>query len=235
MIKTIIFQLENIIDAQKILKIENKIKISTVNSSKAIKVEETVETKSLLLDDIAKKYSNTSIQLKRVALDLSSSTSENQVKTPPKKVIVIEEAADKHHSPAKVKDRTPETIKKSIMCIKCSNKFGNFESYNEHLKSCKSQSKANTTYKCFCEKYFKSQNELNIHVSNEHKANVQKHKCFICKKEFTSLFNLQTHADNAHPRKQKITCKTCHTIFKDENDAKLKGHFGKCPGKESEA
>ncbi|KAG5678882.1 hypothetical protein PVAND_008510 [Polypedilum vanderplanki] len=180
-IKNITFNIEKIIDTQKILRIEN-------SRPKSKQIEE----------ELSKKYSN--IKVMRINNSPEKKTQiikiENEKGPPTKKIVVIEALPEEKavQSPVKAERTESDSLpkKRCLMCISCSEKFSNFDTLQSHLKKCKPSS-LNDHLKCFCGKVMSSRKNLEIHVYTQHKENKRKHLCGICQKVFSSLFNLQNH------------------------------------------
>lgn len=183
-VKNIVFNLENIRDIQRILKIENSMRPKVKQETK------------MVFEDIAKKYTN--LNVKKVIVNPQTSAPEHErpksEESPPKKLLiqsqptkklVIIEALPEETSP----ELSPKN-NRSFMCITCSQKFTNYEQMQVHLKSCKVSS---SNLKCFCGKVLNSKKELGIHVFTQHKQHKQNHVCKFCNKLFTSMINLNNH------------------------------------------
>lgn len=242
MMKTIIYQIEGIMDTQKILKIESLPMLQPLTFPSPLKREKDVE--KIKPEDIAKKYSN----LKVRKVSISSASPEKIPKyndttlTPiprsmetSERMIVVEAVPDKQQ---KVVEVIPEVkqkvatakIQRALMCISCSQKFTDFSQLQSHSKSCKAPS---NLLKCFCGKVMQNKKELAIHVYTEHKDNKRKHICTICKKVFSSLFNLQNHMESHKGNSQlrgTFWCRTCDKKFSDIELWKKHRELMKCGG-----
>lgn len=222
MIKTIIYQIEGIMDTQKILKIESSPQRSLVTIP--VKTEKEI----IRPEDIARKYKN--IKVRKVSI---CSTSPEKVQKldegSNEKLIVIEALPDEK---PKVLESSPK-VQRALMCISCSSKFTDFNQLQSHLKSCKTPS---NNLKCFCGKVLQSQKELAIHVYTKHKDNKKKHICPVCKKVFTSLFNLQSHME-AHKGNSQLKgtfwCQNCDQKFSDSELLKKHRESSKCGNKKA--
>lgn len=208
MIKTIIYQIEGIIDIQKILKIEHP------SSHSQLPPQITKNEKLLRAEDIARKFTN--IKVRKVSISAKTPekliSREEEEEAINETLIVIDTLPDDVETK---KPRLNETPQKMLMCISCSEKFTDFNLLQAHLKSCKAPA---NHLKCFCGKILNSKKELAIHVYSEHKQNKRKHICTICKKVFTSLFYLQNHMtihqSNA-PIKGTFWCQYCDVKFSE--------------------
>lgn len=210
MIKTLVFNIESISDMQKIIKIQqlagnSEIKASMVN-----------ERKRSLVEDITKKYTN--IKLRKISPEKVSDNSEmspNKPKT--QKIVIFEEVVIRKAPELEESPKRIEQLHRSFMCISCSEKFQKFSQLEAHLKSCKVSS--NQQFKCFCGRILNSRKDLSNHVSVQHKENKQQHICTICKKVFTTLFNLQNHMmmhKSPHGTLKGIyMCHVCNAKFPD--------------------
>lgn len=156
-----------------------------------------LDKKRSLVDDITKKYTN--IKLRRVSLcspeiqkppKVISSSVPSTVPSLAVKKVIVDEVESKPPVDLKSPMKSPESHR-FFMCISCSEKFQKFSQLESHLKFCKTS--ATQQFKCFCGKVLGSKKELSSHVSSQHKQNKQQHICTVCKKVFTSLFNLQNH------------------------------------------
>lgn len=232
-IKNLVFNIENIMDTQKILRIENSMKLSP-------KKEET----HTIVEDLARKYTN--IKVKKISIcsaDPVPSVPKTEFPIPqapreppkksaqptpnpkesPKKLVVIEALPDAEPPPKK---------SRALMCISCSQKFPDYDQMQNHLKSCKALS---NNLKCFCGKILNSKKELALHVYSQHKQNKQNHVCKICQKLFNSMFNLQnhmaTHSSPHSPQKGAFSCHYCRGKFLDFESLKKHREVEKCGSK----
>jgi uncharacterized Zn-finger protein len=179
-VRTISYNIENIMDTQKILRIENAIRPKA-----AVVKESSSSSSSLQIEDIARKYTN--IRVKRVSAN-SPEKSPQRERQQGSRIVVVEAL------PPELKVNEEEVSPKksrSFMCISCSNKFTNFDKLQAHLKTCNSTSPSDL--KCFCGKVMSSRKNLELHVAHQHKQNKRQHICIVCKKVFSSLFSLQNH------------------------------------------
>lgn len=221
MIKTIIYQIEGVMDTQKILKIES----SPQRAQLALPVKTEKEVEKIRPEDIAKKYKN--IKVRKVSI--CSTTPEKLQKLDEQsneKLIVIEALPDEK---PKVLESSLK-VQRALMCISCSAKFTDFNQLQSHLKSCKTPS---NNLKCFCGKVLQSQKELAIHVYTKHKDNKKKHICPVCKKVFTSLFNLQNHMEGHKGNSQlkgTFWCQVCDEKFNELESLKRHRESSKCSG-----
>lgn len=226
MIKTMVFNIEGIVDMQKILKIQ-------LGGNPEIKATPVSERKRSLVDDITKKYTN--IKLRKISPEKAPVKPEETLPEPkPTKIVIVEEvvikkAADRN-SPKKV-----DPVHRSFMCIACSEKFQKFADLESHLKSCKTSS--NQQFKCFCGKILQSRKELSNHVGSQHKENKQQHICTTCKKVFTTLFNLQNHMQmHKSPHGTLKGIYQCHSCNSKHSDLEgLKAHRINCKKKSIES
>lgn len=207
--KTIIYQIEGIIDIQKILKIEHPPTHHQLPPN-ILKSEGESEKKSLRAEDIARKFTN--IKVRKVSI-----CSKTPEKVPGREEAVNETliVIDPLPEVEIKKPRLNESPQKMLMCISCSEKFTDFNLLEAHLKACKAPA---NELKCFCGKFLKSKKDLAFHVYSEHKQNKRKHICTICKKIFTSLFHLQNHM-TIHQSNAKIKgtfwCQYCEMKFSE--------------------
>lgn len=218
MIKTIIFQIEGIIDTQKILQIES----SPHRQQQPLPIKREREPERIRLEDIARKYKN--IKVRKVSICASPEKLHKQEEH--EKLIVIEALPDEK---PKVLESSPK-VQRALMCISCSQKFTDFNQLQSHLKSCKTPT---NDLKCFCGKMLQSKKELAVHVYAEHKNNKRKHICTICKKVFTSLFNLQNHMESHKGNAQlkgTFWCQVCDEKFNEIGLLKRHRELSKCGG-----
>ncbi|CAG9801113.1 unnamed protein product [Chironomus riparius] len=228
-VKNIVYNLENIRDTQKILKIENLMR------------PKVKEEQKLIFEDIAKKYTNLNVK----KIQVSPSTSAQAVKaeqekpkseeSPPKKLLLQAQPTQKLVIIEAIPESSPETSTKnnrSFMCITCSQKFHNYEQMQVHLKSCQISS---SNLKCFCGKVLRSKKELGIHVFTQHKQHKQNHVCKICNKLFTTMTSLNNHMSMMHngsklTSKGTLMCHYCKGKFLDL-DALEKHRKDECCGR----
>lgn len=229
MIKTLVFNVEGIADMQKILKIQ-------LGGNPEIKASPVSERKRSLVEDIAKKYTN--IKLCKISPEKApAKSSELSPKPKTVKIEIVEEVILQKASPQVDKNSSKrlDQVHRSFMCISCSEKFQKFSQLEAHLKSCKTSS--NQQFKCFCGKVLGSKKDLSNHVSLSHKENKQQHICTICKKVFTTLFNLQNHMmmhKSPHGTLKGIyMCHSCNSKFPDLQG--LKTHRVNCKKKSIES
>lgn len=169
---------------QKILRIQNRgEKAFTQN----IPVED--DRKRSLVEDITKKYTN--IKLRRISSPdkpaaihtqkppskISPEKPPSTVQKPPNclnllspkstKVVIVEQSTNRQ----KTRDSGSSEVKRSFMCISCSEKFQKFSDLEIHLRHCK----ITTTkqFKCFCGNVLASKKALSDHISLKHQQNKQ--------------------------------------------------------------
>jgi stress-induced morphogen len=222
MLKTIIFQIEGIMDTQKILKIES----SPQRPKPSLSVKREKEVEKIRPEDIAKKYTN--IKVRKVSICSTPEKIQKLEERQNEKLIVIEALQDDEKP--KVLESSPK-VHRALMCISCSEKFTDLNQLQSHLKSCKTPS---NHLKCFCGKILQSQKALAVHVYTEHKNYKKKHICTVCKKVFTSLFNLQNHMEShkgSSQLKGTFWCQVCDEKFSEMELLKKHRESSKCGSK----
>ena len=247
MIKTLVFNIEDIKDMQKILLIQSVPKVSPKVPSSVLL---TPDRKRSIVDDITKKYSN--IKVRKISVSTPPLTKPTGLIPTTKltgpiptteqtvtKILVVNDpktVASKLPAP-KPKVEPPKSTEshRSFMCISCSEKFQKFSQLEAHLKTCKTST--NQHFKCFCGKILASKQELSKHVSEKHKQN-KRHICNICQKVVTSLSNLQNHMMVAHKtpfgnQKGIYICHVCNSKHSDFQG--LKNHRQTCKEKQNES
>lgn len=212
-------------DTQAIIKMQNNLK-----QKRADEFKEEKSMKRSIAEDIAAKY--TSLKVRKIKIptaEINSAKEKSPQKIDAEQIIVIEEMPD----PSKTVP-TKSEAHRSFMCISCSQKFSNFESLSEHLKSCK----PTDNLKCFCGKSVANKKEFYNHVSICHPRNKRQHICTYCQKIFSSSMNLQNHVMQTHkPVKEVLKgiymCHKCKSEFRTFN--LLKTHREKLCTKVSES
>ena len=237
MIKTLVFNIEEIKDMQKILLIQSVPKTPTKAPSS---IGLTPDKKRSIVEDITKKYS--SIKVRKIsvstppAIKPTASTAPTE-QTITKILVLNDQKTVPSKFPPQTKVEPPKSTEshRSFMCISCSEKFQKFSQLETHLKTCKTST--NQQFKCFCGKILSSKQELSKHVSEKHKQN-KRHICNICQKVVTSLSNLQNHMMIAHKspfgnQKGIFICHVCNSKHSDFQG--LKNHRLTCKEKQNES
>lgn len=238
-IKSLVFNIEEIKDMQKILLIQSAPKFQ--NSTQA-----PPERKRSIVDDITKKYSDIKVRKISVHSPEKPASKPIEQKQTITKILVVNDAqtpkaivpkvqVQKQKTVKEESSKPPESSQRSFMCISCSEKFQKFSQLEVHLKTCKTSS--NQQFKCFCGKILSSKQELSKHVSEKHKQN-KRHICTVCQKVVTSLSNLQNHMMMAHKSphgnlKGIYVCHVCNSKYSDLQG--LKNHRLTCKEKQNES
>lgn len=234
MIKTLVFNIEEIKDMQKILLIQSVPKTPTNSISLS------PDKKRSIVEDITKKYS--SIKVRKISVSTPPAKPTASMVPTEQTITKILVVNDPKVVPSKFQPQSPKVeppksteSHRSFMCISCSEKFQKFSQLETHLKTCKTST--NQQFKCFCGKILSSKQELSKHVSEKHKQN-KRHICNICQKVVTSLSNLQNHMMVAHKspfgnQKGIFICHVCNSKHSDFQG--LKNHRLTCKEKQNES
>lgn len=141
------------------------------------------------------------------------------------------------------KDPTANLIddgnKIELMCSECNNCFSSNEEWDKHIDQCNKKEKVpsfdENSYVCpLCEKCFKTDNMLSIHIRKH--TGEKLYKCNTCCKSFLNSTLLTRH-EKLHKKTKPHVCAICQTSFYKKNSLEshllLHDNLIKCTKKET--
>lgn len=246
-IKTLVFQLENIRDTQKILKIRNTHETTNKSPTKSpvIDVKSVKQEKPKIEDKVQSTKSPVVVTTLKSQLIPKQSPSPQKLPSTPTQVKVerkrsyVEEVEQKYSNiklrkvetkPQVIlnKSETMKTPQKTTKVVVIQEIATNSENLAKKILSDqgsgkKSETSGNRSFMCIsCSEKFPSFSELEVHLKKSCKGPVNSQFICFCKKLFNSKEELSSHVSAEHHQYKRHVCPVCKEVF--TSPEKLKQH-----------